>query len=234
MGDYISNHDSSSRGAAAAWMSWEMNKNWVNWAQVSFDDSVWTVYCVELLLMDFSEKGQYPMRNEEPLNGRFADYASCNGEFDGECHCNDQGDRGGSMPNGASDCVNGDRRRRFKPNKEDCCSDEAWNYSMHYVSAMNLYSGDAVTGQFFSTPMKTECPEGMKPGDIMKDGTQCTWQRQPAARVFKGYQIKEAGGEANNIDVNIQAMGSLVDGMPLTPWQCGDGAAARLGSETAV
>jgi hypothetical protein len=96
------------------------------------------------------------------------------------------------------------------------------------------FGGTKTIGHWYSHPKATECIEHEAVGSIRKDGTMCTWKRQPLARVLRGWQVEKEGFKiphmdplaANSseileaIDHNVKVFRKVFHQQSLKPWTC--------------
>merc|ERR1712107_545653 len=108
--DYLGNHDTSDVLAGAHWMTRLANDEEVDFAGVTFNETTWTLYCLEVLEVNLQHNARWKKVN------KFADYLSCNYNADAKCFCPPREDlqssqkscRGGGNPNSTCYKCDGD------------------------------------------------------------------------------------------------------------------------------
>merc|ERR1719215_763313 len=133
---------------------------------------------------------------------------SCNGDGRNQCVCPHTGDRDRTMkcekhgtckPNAWTErCfLNGVApvpcHNRTDASCKCTCSPTQWVFSQAFTGTEPIFATDGgdegggteQLGTWYSHPEAAECPEGIAPGGLLPDGRQCSWRRQPVARVIK-------------------------------------------------
>lgn len=228
--DYLGNHNSGSvlGDIAIATSTGSMQPSFFE----NFTMATLSMFCVEVLEV------KVPNTMSTGGDERFADYLSCNYNPDHQapqCECDNWIDR--KIANQDPDPYCHDAYGKpcsydFLSKCTCSCSDQSRQMSAKYTGMMPVFfSGPSQLGNWYSHPVEAECTEDEAVGSHRKDGSQCTWKRRPDARIFKGFELIEAGwnltfghdfkADSAQVLQNVQTFRKVEASRPLRPWKCG-------------
>eukprot|EP00658_Telonema_sp_P-2_P022318 TRINITY_DN18917_c0_g1_i2.p1 TRINITY_DN18917_c0_g1~~TRINITY_DN18917_c0_g1_i2.p1 ORF type:complete len:384 (-),score=79.97 TRINITY_DN18917_c0_g1_i2:118-1269(-) len=200
--DYLGNHDSADMRGSANFLTGtattNANRSIVN---VSFYNSTFTRYCVELL------PAQLPFKTRSHNSSFFADYLSCNWvppvtPAAPTCHCQVWADR--SI---AGDDIGTDACHVLNHPRSNCtwdidmvhncscpCDQAAMMASEAFTGMMPCLMFGKQQGTWYSHPQAAECQAHQPLGSVHPStGRVCTWKQAPEMRLVHGWQLLRLG-----------------------------------------
>eukprot|EP01065_Artemidia_motanka_P047644 TRINITY_DN749_c0_g1_i7.p1 TRINITY_DN749_c0_g1~~TRINITY_DN749_c0_g1_i7.p1 ORF type:complete len:380 (+),score=74.90 TRINITY_DN749_c0_g1_i7:92-1231(+) len=185
--DYLANHNSGDAAGDASFLtSTSFSPDKPNFLNVTFRNSTYSQYCVEILKVDLPGTLNF--------NSSFADYLSCDDNMnppDPECSCDNWIDRQIAGQNTSKYCFPKNHSETCGPHGSHAscvcnCTDVSMAQSVVYTGMMPVKPSGPQTGVWYSHPKDGECGEDEPVGTIRQDGSVCTWRRALEARVVRG------------------------------------------------